>query len=54
MSTDRRKRGVEPGGTSPREVFLSKLFTRATTAIFLAISAAVTAVALGYTPLLTR
>jgi hypothetical protein len=54
MSTDRRDNGAEPRGTSSREVFLSKLFTRGSTAIFLAISAAVTAVALGYAPLFNR
>ena len=54
MSSDERDQGPEPRRTSSREVFLSKLFTRATTAIFLAISVTVAAIALGYTPLVNR
>jgi hypothetical protein len=54
MSTDRRDKGAESRRTASREVFLSKLFTRGATAMFLAITVAVTAVALGYTPLVNR
>ena len=54
MPIDRRDKCVESRETASREVFLSKLFTRGATAIFLAITVAVTAVALGYTPLVHR
>jgi hypothetical protein len=54
MSTDRRPQSAPARETASREVFLSKLFTRGATALFLAISLAVTAVALGYTPLVNR
>ena len=54
MQADRRDHDALPRETASRDVFFSKLFTRASTAMFLAISAAVTAVALGYTPLFHR
>ena len=54
MVPDFRDHNPESRQMASREVFLSKLFTRATTAIFLAICGAVTAIALGYTPLLHR
>jgi len=54
MATDLRDRNRDPRQTPSREVFLSKLFVRATTVVFLAICGVVTAIALGYTPFLNR
>jgi hypothetical protein len=54
MSTDRRDQNAQFRQTASRDAFFSKLFTRGSTAMFLAISVAVAAVALGYTPLLHR
>jgi hypothetical protein len=52
MAVDRNDTGAETGETASHEAFLTRLFTRASTLAFLAISGAVTAIALGYTPLL--
>jgi hypothetical protein len=54
MSTDLRDHDSKPRQTASREVFLSKLFIRATTVVFLAICGVATAIALGYTPFLNR
>jgi hypothetical protein len=54
MAIDIDEHDPQSRQTPSREVLLSKLFTRATTAVFLAICGAAAAVALGYTPLLAR
>jgi hypothetical protein len=54
MATDYRDHRAEPREALSRDVFLSKLFTRAATVVFLAISTAVAAIALGYGTFLNR
>ncbi len=54
MAIDIDEHAAQSRQTPSREVLLSKLFTRTTTAVFLAICGAAAAVALGYTPLLAR
>ena len=50
MRPDLRETDAEPHPTPDRDVFLSKVFTRGTTLVFLAISGIAAALALGYSP----
>jgi hypothetical protein len=54
MADDRRNKTAPPRAAARREDFLSKLFTSASTVVFLAISGAAVVIALGYTPLFHR